>query len=220
MIVQWTNVCREDRYVPEHESGPWITPGNIYSQNVYDDRFVKDYFSELGAYVRDLAFIKATHKIISNKTQCHFLQMVDIMDKPDQWSNQSCDISQLSTMTDVTQDIMPSFYKILYDNDVQNKFKKDHNLINKDFYDGHPTPIEHFTYLKTLFDYTFKQSTVNAVEQAQIKWVTELRSSAVNKKNWRIFDMDQSWRKRLYNNTIIKTGDDIDDKISTLNGIS
>jgi hypothetical protein len=74
--------------------------------------------------------------------------------------------------------------------------------------------------LKTLFDYTFKQSTVNAVEQAQIKWVTELRSSAVNKKNWRIFDMDPSWRKRLYNSTIIKTGDDIDDKISTLNGIS
>ena len=218
--MQWTNVSREDRYNPEHESGPWITPGNIYSQNVYDDGFVKNYFSELGAYIRDLALIKATQENLINKTQCHFLQMVDIMAQTDQWTNKSTDTTQLSTFGNVTQNILPSFYKTLFDNDVQNKFKKDHNTVSNVFMDGHPSPMEHFVFLNSIFDHAYKQSTVQAVEQAQNKWVQFLQDASADKKSFRIFDMDQTWLTHLYDETIIKTCNDIDDKISTLNGIS
>ena len=48
VVVQWTNVCREDRYIPQKkDSGPWVTPGNIYSQEEYDTNFVMNYFPRL-----------------------------------------------------------------------------------------------------------------------------------------------------------------------------
>ena len=59
--------------------------------------------------------------------------MVDIMAQTDQWTNKSTDTTQLSTFDNVTQNILPSFYKTLFDNDVQNKFKKDHKTISNAF---------------------------------------------------------------------------------------
>ena len=86
--------------------------------------------------------------------------------------------------------------------------------------DGHPSPMEHFVFLKIIFDHAYKQSTIQAVEQAQNKWVQCLQDASADKKSFRIFDMDKTWLARLYDDTIIKTGDTIDRKISTLNGIS
>ena len=33
VMVMWSSVAREDRHV----NGNWLTPGNIYTQNYYDD---------------------------------------------------------------------------------------------------------------------------------------------------------------------------------------
>ena len=221
MIVQWTNVSREDRYNTEYEDGPWIPPGNIYSQNVYDKNFVEEYFSELGAYIRDLALIKATHQSMINKTQLHFLQMNNIMQQTDQWTDKTIDVRHLNELYKSTiQMILPSFYNILYDNNIQNKFKKDHQTISNAFMDGHPSPMEHYTLLQTVFEHDFKQSTINAVRQAQTQWIKMLQDASHNKKNFRIFDMDQQWIKKLYQDTIIKPGEAPHDSISTLNGLS
>ena len=86
--------------------------------------------------------------------------------------------------------------------------------------DGHPSPMEHFVFLKIIFDHAFKESTVQAVEQAQNKWVQCLQDASADKKSFRIFDMDQTWLESFYNGTIIKTGHNFDHRISTLNGIS
>ena len=61
VMVQWTNVSREDRYTDE-----WLTPGNIYSQTTYDLEFVRKYFTEYGASLRDYAFIKAAHEMLKH----------------------------------------------------------------------------------------------------------------------------------------------------------
>ena len=94
IVVQWTNVSREDRYFhaghhgvlhdSETKHGAWSTPGNIYSQDIYDEEWVKKYFSEYGALVRDLAFIKAAHGMLKHKTQWHFIQMNNLGHNVDQ----------------------------------------------------------------------------------------------------------------------------------------
>ena len=37
VMIMFSNVTREDRFVKKHG---WITPGNLYFQNVYDEKFL------------------------------------------------------------------------------------------------------------------------------------------------------------------------------------
>jgi hypothetical protein len=63
VIICWTNICREDRFL-----GKWITPGNIYSQDEYNDEFVKKYyFSPELVLLHDFAFIKASRSLLEHK---------------------------------------------------------------------------------------------------------------------------------------------------------
>ena len=74
VIVCWTNVAREDRYAHGH----WETPGNIYTQSSYDEKFVRQWADPVGYAVRDFATIKAVAGFLSGRqTQHHFLEFID-----------------------------------------------------------------------------------------------------------------------------------------------
>tara|TARA_B100001287_G_scaffold96389_1_gene80987 strand:+ start:3390 stop:4268 length:879 start_codon:yes stop_codon:yes gene_type:complete len=212
VIVQWTNVCREDRYVPQDPNGPWMTPGNIYSQKQYREEFVRDYFSEYGAYVRDLAFIKAGHEMLKHKTQYHFLQMCDILDQTDQWTGAKRDKNhRLDDMMKYygpsLNELLPSFYQTLFNNNIETKFKRDKKLITKNFQDGHPSPMEHYLFLKDTFKHEWKDSTDRAVEEAQNKWIKLLKDASELSKDFHLFKMKQRWLDMFYYETNIKPDD-------------
>lgn len=74
ILVMWSTYMREDRY----KNKKWITPGNIFTQNIISEDFVKEWACVRGYVVRDLALmtmIKNTLKILP----CHsvILQSVD-----------------------------------------------------------------------------------------------------------------------------------------------
>lgn len=76
VIVMWTSVNRESRYV----SGKWITPGNIYNNNgVYPDEFVNHLADERGFALRDFSLAHAIDGFLS-KIGCkyYFLSMIDL----------------------------------------------------------------------------------------------------------------------------------------------
>ena len=52
VIIMWTNMMREDRYITD-----WVCQGNIYTQSVYDEDFIKKYVTVKGCYIRDMAQI-------------------------------------------------------------------------------------------------------------------------------------------------------------------
>ena len=213
VVVQWTNVCREDRYVPQLGDGGWHTPGNIYSQQTYDNDFVRKYFSEKGAYIRDLASIKATYEMLKHKTQWHFLQMCDIIEQPNQWGDhkgrveprmEDWELDQLiKHYHEPISHLKPSFYNILYNNNIQSKFDKDRKLINPGFFDGHPSPIEHLMYLKGVFNHQWKDSTDRAVEETQKTWVKMLRDASKGKKNFNINQTKQRYQDMFFYETKI-----------------
>lgn len=62
IIVMWTGVTREDRYVKE--KGGWVNIGNIFSQKVFSPEFVKEWGDIPGYYIRDLATIHATKRML------------------------------------------------------------------------------------------------------------------------------------------------------------
>jgi len=83
VIVMWTNVSREDRYV-NHQ---WCTPGNIFTQSEYDKNFVKKFADTRGYFIRDYNTIFAAEQILKNiGCKFYFLSMISLT-TPDQYSH-------------------------------------------------------------------------------------------------------------------------------------
>lgn len=164
IMVCWTNLAREDRYI----NGQWITPGNIFSQNVYDSSYVKKYADIFGYAVRDFAMIKATWEFLTHRQcQFHMLKMVDF-EMADHWNskNQFVDAENLFDQYKFYLDsIASSIYKVLWNNDIQVKFNKEKTEIHPTYRDGHPLVSEHFEYLQKTFDHKFRKYTVDLVEE-------------------------------------------------------
>lgn len=72
VMVMWSSIHREDRYM----NNVWETPGNIYTQGTYDDAFVRKFADVRGYYIRDMALITMTLKLLeSTGTNFHMLKM-------------------------------------------------------------------------------------------------------------------------------------------------
>lgn len=199
IIVSWTNVAREDRWV----NGQWVTPGNIYSQGIYDEKFVEKWSDPVGYLVRDLASIKSA-KIILDHKQCqyHFFSMCDITFQFNQNSN--IDIIPerikpkyeelcLQYKKDIDS-ILPSFYKILWKNDIhKNKFDIERALGYRHFQDGHPYPDEHFQYLRSIFSsHQFKDKTLKKIENVQKNFREFIRRKSDEfQRYWAIYELSK-----------------------------
>lgn len=73
VIICWTNFAREDRYL----NGAWKTAGNIFTQNVYPDKWVKEWFDLRGALLKTSSAIAgATHLLESTRCEYHFTSMM------------------------------------------------------------------------------------------------------------------------------------------------
>jgi hypothetical protein len=61
IVIQWSTFFREDRYLEKC----WKTPGNIFTQDLYDANFIR-YFTDLRGYViRDLALMTAAKYMLT-----------------------------------------------------------------------------------------------------------------------------------------------------------
>lgn len=163
VIVCWTNTCREDRYANNY----WITPGNIFSQKEYSDDFVKRYYQmPESSLVHDFAYIKASQTLLEFKNpQWHFLQMFDILEFANQWNTSiKFDDSFTRIFNNIQSCLQPSFYEVLWNNNLKNA-----KTSNFKFNDSHPTPIEHFIYLKNVFDHNWNDQTINQLNQLEIE---------------------------------------------------
>ena len=114
VIIMWTNISREDRYV-NHK---WITPGNIFNQSTYTQDFIKEFADIRGYLIRDLNTIFATQNILKSiGCKFHFLSMVPLTN-PDQYYNDDhkdklLDIVKYFEST--LQQILPSVYEVVFD---------------------------------------------------------------------------------------------------------
>ena len=77
VIVMFTTMCREDRYI----RGLWRAHGNVYNQEYYDRGFVKKYCDPIGYLVRDMALLEMTQAYL-NSLPCKtlFLSLTDLSD--------------------------------------------------------------------------------------------------------------------------------------------
>lgn len=179
IVISWTNVCREDRfrYNRSYKMYVWETPGNVFSQYTYDKRFVQHWADPVGYLLRDYANIKAAVNFLKNK-KCKYsmLSMCNISKLLDQWNFRKFPLiaDQLTELYQSTLlEINKSFYEVLWNDDINTKFALE-NKLHRLFQDGHPTPEECLTYLETVFDHKFKNSTVDQVKNVQSQFETTI----------------------------------------------
>lgn len=142
VMVMWSTHCREDRYVNDS----WLSPGNIYSQNDYDDKFVKEFCQPLGYLIRDLSLIDLTNTYLDSLPCTH----IGMLSVPFEYQQDDDELTKevLSTYKNVVDYFPESMFELemKYDwtRDVVYDFRG--NLLP----DYHPTPLNYYNYLKAL----------------------------------------------------------------------
>lgn len=135
VLVQWTSVFRDSR----RYRGEWITPGNLWTQDKYPRDYISKFCDPEEFYHRDIALIGACQSAVLDRYAHHELSMCPLT-QLDQYRNRQLEIDVDHSA--VTGRILPSFYEVLYDNDVS-KLPGDH----------HPTPEQHAVYLEKIFNW-------------------------------------------------------------------
>lgn len=179
VIVSWTNISREDRWITNRG---WCTPGNIYSQHIYDKKILK-YANETHFALRDFSLIKLTDEFLKTRTQYHLLSMCNVNKQVNQWLNQTNfnkDFEKVSSLyQNMFNKMLPSFYEVLWNNDTDYKTRLDKEITHSKFVDGHPTIIEHLQYLQTIFDYQFTEKTIKIVNKTYSDWVNFIKNNKI-----------------------------------------
>ncbi len=137
VVICWTNVDREDRY-----TSLWLNPGNIYTQNTYPADWVKEFVTEKGCLIRDLAFIKAT-KLILDNIGCKYLFLSIVPFNYNNYNKHSTNNNDiLDLYKDVLETIKGSYYEIIFNFQWQCRSK-----IDTTYLDYHPLPDDHAKYI-------------------------------------------------------------------------
>ena len=119
VVIMWTNIAREDRYVKGH----WLGAGSIYAQDRYSQEFVREFADERGYLIRDLAVIHAAKKLLEHYGVKHdFLSLVPIT-KVDEIEDMVIDRADeiITAYKDTLEYIKPSIYDLVFNGDFTSR---------------------------------------------------------------------------------------------------
>jgi len=142
-MVQWTTIFRESRRI----RGKWVGNGNLWTQNEYPIEFIKTYCDPDEFYYRDMALIRATQLGLLDRYNHHEFSLSPLT-QINQYHNRQLPSKEKYEI--IQNRLLPSFYEILWNNDIQSK-KNNH----------HPSSEEHLLYLKNVFNWTPKKTNTN-----------------------------------------------------------
>jgi len=166
VMIMFSNVTREDRFT---KTRGWITPGNLYHQDEYDEKFLKKYLCDHGYLMRDLNLVHGC-KLALDSINCDYelMSMVPFYSKYSD-NNKMTDVDYLLEFyKDTIDGVHPSVLEIIFNGDWNNVKPRPEYFVpwdSKKYVDNHPTPKEHLLYLeKTFPNINFSQESLNFVE--------------------------------------------------------
>lgn len=169
VMVKFTNSQREDRIVDNR----WMSPGNIYSQGMFDDGFLK-YWDDIHGMYRDISMIKMIKGFLTNrKIDHHFMSMVPLFS--DLGGNKQIYPLELTAYAEECFEwIKPSIFELIFNESwhsiqprsITFNLNATHPIFGKGWYeDNHAHPKEHLLYLQKLWPETkFSDETLEQVE--------------------------------------------------------
>jgi hypothetical protein len=152
VMVMFSNVTREDRYTREQG---WITPGNLFYQDMYDKEFLSKFFCEKGYLMRDLSLVMGIDAMLQHtKAEYHLMSIVPFDSlKSDQNRIKNVD-DVLLLYKSILDKIKPSMFDVVFNGDWNNRKKRPKyrtHWAEGLYTDNHPTPEEHIEFLQATF---------------------------------------------------------------------
>jgi hypothetical protein len=147
VIVCWTNVTREDRYI---DGRGWITLGNVTSAPIFTKEFIANAVCNRGYLIKDIASIKAAKEFLTFRgVTWKFLSMCPLM-QADPWDDTKLNDGDVYDLyKDVFDTMLPSYTEVLghtfWSTDQHKRFRYEAGGV-----DYHPTSEEHLRYLDTV----------------------------------------------------------------------
>ena len=152
VLVMFSNVTREDRYT---KSEGWITPGNLFYQDTYDEKFMKKFFCEKGYLMRDLNLIEGIDRVLSTTGADYSLMTMINFDSYNSGQEKMSGVEDVLEFYKPTLNkIKSSVFEVIFNNDwnTRKNRPKYHTHWASDLYtDNHPTTIEHLEYVQKMF---------------------------------------------------------------------
>jgi len=165
VMVMFSNVTREDRFV---KKDGWITPGNLYFQNEYDEKFLKKYLCDHGYLMRDLNLVSGC-KFSLDSIGCDYklMSMVPFDSKQSDGSKMSNIDYLLKFYNDILTTLEPNVLDTVFDGDWNTRSPRPTYQVHwqkQDYVDNHPTPNEHLEYLQKIMpNAVFSKETLDFV---------------------------------------------------------
>lgn len=166
VMVMFSNVTREDRYTDDEH---WLTPGNLYFQNIYSEEFIKKFFSLKGYLMRDLTLVEGVDRTLQT-IGCDYELMTMI-----QFQSESSDGKMMDGLDYVLdfykntiQKVKPSVFEVLFKNNWNsrpNRPKYNAPWSKTLLTDNHPSPVEHLEFLNKTFAIDFNTNTIEKVNE-------------------------------------------------------
>lgn len=165
ILTMWSTFCREDRYIGHR----WEVPGNLWTQNFYDEQFLQKYACAKGYTVRDLALISAGTDFMKNSSADAFA----FLSVPPDWDRQFNKIHDFDNVLDLYQDLISSYPQVMYESvkdghggwvNGHKYFWPDVGGTSKIFQDYHPNTKMYLKYLQDI-GFNISSQTQSKVEQ-------------------------------------------------------
>jgi hypothetical protein len=140
VVILWSTFCREDRYF----DNSWQCPGNIFSQGLYDAKFVKKFADTRGYLIRDLVLISNATSYLKN-LPCDAVTLSSV---PFDYQNEDRDVSDVLTLyKGTTQQIPESLFTLEMNREWTCGHHYKHSQMG-DFGDYHPDTLRYMEYLR------------------------------------------------------------------------
>lgn len=169
VMIMFSNITREDRFV---KNRGWITPGNLYFQNEYDDEFLQKYLCHHGYLMRDLNLVHGC-KLVLDSIDCDYELMSMVPFDSQSSNNKKIDDVEyiLNFYKDTIKSVRTSVMELVFNNDWESRPNRPVYNVSwqKELYrDNHPTPKEHLMYLQALYpEIVFSKSTYDFIETSE-----------------------------------------------------
>jgi len=142
VIVMWSTFCREDRYI----NNRWECPGNIFTQQVYSENFVKKFADPKGYLIRDLSLISYT-KCFLESLKCDSITLLSV---PLNFQNEDNEVDSIIKSYSSTFETVPKPMLDLEFNGTWGTSGVSYIFQGKPMWDYHPSPIRYRNYLEKI----------------------------------------------------------------------
>jgi hypothetical protein len=166
VVIMWTYLGREDRYVKDK----WITPGNPIEE--YGENWVVKYSCEKGSMIKELACMASLIHVLNDWGCSYKFLSIELSEVPDYLKKNNITDEIIKIYSNVFEVLSkPSLYKFFLE-----KYGQKIPPVKLKYKDNHPTPASFLEFVKAVFP-------EKTISDDCIKWISEWEESVIESTN-------------------------------------